>query len=185
MPTLEKKEFFNSLLLNGFCFAVALYVIYDIICHSADLQVHLGDQMQPSVQCGRKKNCGPNGACRVRVQGNICESNFWQLLKVEFCKYVEKCLRWKLIWHTPACTQTAFTCIHYWSGIPRVSVQSHIVDIYETFWEITLPALFLRGYCKWQSIPHSSIIKRDICLSFGISSCCSSSRKDKQELWVS
>ena len=47
MPTLEKKEFFNSLLLNGFCFAVALYVIYDIICHSADLQVHLGDQMQP------------------------------------------------------------------------------------------------------------------------------------------
>ena len=44
----------NILPLNGFCFAVALYVIYDI-CHSADLQVHLGDQMQPSVQCGRKK----------------------------------------------------------------------------------------------------------------------------------
>ena len=71
---------------------MALYVIYDI-CHSVDLQVHLGDQMQPPVQCDRKKNCGPNGDRKVRVQGNMCESNFWQLLKVEFCKYVEKYLR--------------------------------------------------------------------------------------------
>ena len=72
---------------------MALYVIYDI-CHSVDLQVHLGDQMQPPVQCGRKKKIVvPNGDRKVRVQGNMCESNFWQLLKVEFCKYVEKCLR--------------------------------------------------------------------------------------------
>ena len=97
------------------------------------------------VQCDRKKNCGPNGACRVRVQGNICESNFWQLLKVEFCKYVEKCLRWKLIWQTPTCTQTVFTCIHYWSGIQRVSVQSHIVDIYETIFENNFASYAFEG----------------------------------------
>ena len=41
----------------------------------------------------QKENCGPNGDRKVRVQGNMCESNFWQLLKVEFCKDVEKCLR--------------------------------------------------------------------------------------------
>ena len=46
MPILEKREYFNILLLDGFCFVVALYVIYDL-CHSADLQLHPGVQMQP------------------------------------------------------------------------------------------------------------------------------------------